>query len=309
MPAATRDAFAEALVRAGSDERIVVLTGDLRDSTRTEKFEEQYPDRFFDIGIAEKNMLGIAAGLALSGKIPWACSFSAFVTGRMEVVRVSIAYQEANVRIVGTHSGVGVGEDGYSQMACEDIASIRALPNVAVVNPGDAISTERAVEYLVEHEGPAFLRLTRQKVADVYDDGFRFEFGKAVQVREGSDVAILATGATLPEAVAAAERLGADGIGARVLDVHTIKPLDEDAVLRAASDCGALVTVEDHGVHGGLGGAVAEALATRDGRARLRILGVEGFGESGTSEELYAKHGIDAEGIARSTREFLDLRS
>jgi transketolase len=309
MPAATRDAFIEALVRAGSDERIVVLTGDLRDSTRTEKFEETHPGRFFDVGIAEKNMLGIAAGLALSGKIPWACSFSAFVTGRMEVVRVSIAYQEANVRIVGTHSGIGVGEDGYSQMACEDIASIRALPNVAIVNPGDAMSTERAVEYLVEHEGPAFLRLTRQKVADVYDDGFRFEFGKAVQVREGSDVAILATGATLPEAVAAAERLDADGVGARVLDVHTIKPLDEEAVLQAAADCGAVVTVEDHGVHGGLGGAVAEVLATRDGRAGLRILGVEGFGESGTSEELYAKHGIDAEGIARSTREFLDRRS
>jgi transketolase len=309
VPAATRDAFADALVRLGSDERIVVLTGDLRDSTRTEKFEEKYPDRFFDAGIAEKNMLGIAAGLALSGKIPWACSFSAFVTGRMEVVRVSIAYQEANVRIVGTHSGIGVGEDGYSQMACEDIASIRALPNVAIVNPGDAVSTERAVEYLVEHEGPAFLRLTRQKVADIHAEGFRFEFGKAVQVRDGSDVAILATGATLPEAVAAADRLDADGISARVLDVHTIKPLDEEAVLQAASDCGAVVTVEDHGVHGGLGGAVAEILATRDGRAGLRILGVEGFGESGTSEELYAKHGIDAEGIARSTREFLDRRS
>jgi transketolase len=309
VPAATRDAFAEALVRLGSDERIVVLTGDLRDSTRTEKFQEKYPDRFFDIGIAEKNMLGIAAGLALSGKIPWACSFSAFVTGRMEVVRVSIAYQEANVRIVGTHSGVGVGEDGYSQMACEDIASIRALPNVAIVNPGDAISTERAVEYLVDHEGPAFLRLTRQKLADVHDEEFRFEFGTAVQVRDGRDVAILATGATLPEAARAAELLDADGISARVLDVHTIKPLDEEAVLQAASDCGALVTVEDHGVHGGLGGAVAEVLATRDGRAGLRILGVEGFGESGTSEELYAKHGIDAEGIARSTREFLDRRS
>jgi transketolase len=309
MPAATRDAFADALVRLGSDERIVVLTGDLRDSTRTEKFEEKYPDRFFDVGIAEKNMLGIAAGLALSGKIPWACSFSAFVTGRMEIVRVSIAYQEANVRIVGTHSGIGVGEDGYSQMACEDIASIRALPNVAIVNPGDAISTERAVEYLVEHRGPAFLRLTRQKLADTHDEGFRFEFGKAVQVRDGSDVAILATGATLPEAVAAAELLDADGTSARVLDVHTIKPLDEGAVLQAASDCGAVVTVEDHGVHGGLGGAVAEVLATRDGRAGLRILGVEGFGESGTSEELYAKHGIDAEGIARSTREFLDSRS
>ena len=309
MPAATRDSFAEALIRMGGDERIVVLTGDLRDSTRTEKFQAEYPERFFDIGIAEKNMLGIAAGLALSGKIPWACSFSAFVTGRMEIVRVSIAYQEANVRIVGTHAGVGVGEDGYSQMACEDMASIRALPNVAIVNPGDPISTERAVEYLVEHHGPAFLRLTRQKVADVHDDGFRFEFGKAAQVRDGSDVAILATGATLPEAVSAAETLEAEGISARVLDVHTVKPLDQEAILQAASECGALVTVEDHNVHGGLGGAVAEVLATRDGKAGLRILGVQGFGESGTSAELYAKHGIDADGITRSTRELLEARA
>jgi transketolase len=308
MPAATRDSFAEALIRVGGDERIVVLTGDLRDSTRAEKFQAEYPERFFDIGIAEKNMLGIAAGLALSGKVPWACSFSAFVTGRMEVVRVSIAYQEANVRIVGTHSGVGVGEDGYSQMACEDMASIRALPNVAIVNPGDPISTERAVEYLVEHQGPAFLRLTRQKVADVHDDGFRFEFGKAVQVRDGSDVAILATGATLPEAVSAAQALEGEGISARMLDVHTVKPLDEEAILQAASECGALITVEDHNVHGGLGGAVAEVLATRNGKAGLRVLGVRGFGESGTSAELYAKHGIDADGIARSTRELLQAR-
>jgi transketolase len=308
MPAATRDAFADALVRVGDDERIVVLTGDLRDSTRTEKFLEKYPDRFFDVGIAEKNMLGIAAGLALSGKVPWACSFSAFVTGRLEVVRVSIAYQEANVRIVGTHSGIGVGEDGYSQMACEDIAAIRALPNVSIVNPGDPVSTERATEYLVDHRGPAFLRLTRQKIDDVHDGDFAFEFGRAAHVRDGSDVAILATGATLPEAVKAAETLDGDGISARVLDVHTIKPLDEEAILQSAGDCGAVVTVEDHSVLGGLGGAVAEVLATRDGNAPLRILGVRGFGESGTSEELYAKHGIDAAGIARSTTELLNSR-
>src|ERR687896_2700767 len=221
MPAATRDAFADALVRAGDDERIVVLTGDLRDSTRTEKFLERYPDRFIDVGIAEKNMLGIAAGLALSGKVPWACSFSAFVTGRLEVVRVSVAYQEANVRIVGTHSGIGVGEDGYSQMTCEDIASIRALPNVAVVNPADAVETEQAVEYLVDHEGPAFLRLTRQKVSDVNGPDYRFEFGKAVQLREGSDVAIVATGAAVGEAMKAAEALDGEGISARVLNAHT----------------------------------------------------------------------------------------
>jgi transketolase len=302
---ATRDAFADALVRLGSDQRIVVLTGDLRDSTRTEKFLERYPDRFFDVGIAEHNMLGIAAGLALSGKIPWACSFSAFVTGRFDVVRVSVAYQEANVRIVGTHAGVGVGEDGYSQMSLEDMASMRALPNMAVLNPSDAISTEGAVEYLVDHRGPAFLRLTRQKVDDVHGDDFRFEFGKAVRIRDGSDVVLIATGATVAEAVKAAESLGGEGVSARVLDVHTVKPLDEEAVLAAASECRAVITVEDHSIHGGLGSAVAEVLSARGGTAPLRIIGMREFGESGTSEELYRKFGLDAEGIAATARDLL----
>ncbi|MGH2740380.1 MAG: transketolase family protein [Actinomycetota bacterium] len=305
MGAATRDAFGEAIVRLGADERVVVLTGDLRDSTRTEKFAETYPERFVEVGIAERNMLGIASGLALSGKIPWACSFSCFVTGRFETLRVSIAYQEANVRIVGTHSGVGVGEDGYSQMALEDVAGIRALPNVAIVNPADGAETEQAVEYLMEHEGPAFLRLTRQSVDDVSPDGYRFEFGRAVRYREGSDVAIFGTGATVAEALKAAETLEADGVSARVLGIHTIKPLDEDAVLEAAGSCKRLVTVEDHSAHGGLGGAVAEVLATRDGGARLRIIGTHTFGESGTSEELYEKHGLSASRIAEQTSEFL----
>jgi transketolase len=307
MATATREAFGEAIVGVGADDRVVVLTGDLRDSTKTEKFRDTYPDRFVECGIAEKNMLGIAAGLALSGKVPWACSFSAFVTGRLEVVRVSIAYQEANVRIVGTHTGVGVGEDGYSQMALEDIAALRALPNVAIVNPADAVETQRAVEYLLGHRGPAFLRLTRQGVEDVNGDGYRFEFGQAVQLREGSDVALVATGATVGEAVKAAELLASAGISARVVNVHTIKPLDQEAVLGAASECRAVVTVEDHSAHGGLGGAVAEVLASRNGSlAPLRIIGTRTFGESGTAAELYAKFGLDASGIARTAREALD---
>jgi transketolase len=304
---ATRDAFGTTIVRVGADPRIVVLTGDLRDSTRTEEFAERYPDRFLDAGIAERNMLGIASGLALSGKIPWACSFSCFVTGRFETLRLSVAYQEANVRIVGTHTGVGVGEDGYSQMALEDMAGIRALPNVAIVNPSDAVETERAVEYLVEHRGPAFLRLTRQGVEDVNGDGYRFEFGKAVTLRDGSDVAILATGAPVGEAVDAAEKLSGDGISARVVNVHTIKPLDADAVRSVAAECRALLTVEDHSIHGGLGSAVAEVLSEGNGsRAPLRRVGMTTFGESGSPDELYAKFGLDAEGIARSARESLD---
>jgi transketolase len=310
MPAATRDAFGEALVRLGDDERIVVLTGDLRDSTRTEDFAEKYPDRFLECGIAESNMLGIASGLAMSGKIPWACSFSCFVTGRFETIRLSVAYQEANVRMVGTHAGIGVGEDGYSQMSLEDIAMMRSLPNVAVVNPADAVETDRAVEYLVEHDGPVFLRLTRQKVDDVNRPDYRFEFGKAVHVRDGNDVAIVSTGATTAEAMKAADILKeADGISVRVLNVHTIHPLDEDAILAAASDCRAVVTVEDHGVRGGLGSAAAEVLAQLDGNSRLHIIGLRTFGESGTSEELYDKYGLAGDRIADTVRQVLNSQS
>ena len=305
MGKATRDAFGEAIIRVGGDPRIVVLTGDLRDSTRTEEFAEKYPERFFEVGIAEKNMIGIASGLALSGKVPWVCSFSTFVAGRFEVVRMSVAYQEANVRIVGTHSGIGVGEDGYSQMSLEDLALMRTLPNMAVVNPADAVETERAVEYLVEHRGPAFLRLTRQGVEDVTPPDASFEFGKAVPLRSGTEVAVLATGAPVGEAVKAADALENEGISALVLNVHTIQPLDEEAVLDAASGRTAVVTVEDHSVNGGLGGAVAEVLAASGAHAPLRRVGMRTFGESGSPAELYAKYGLDADGIARSVREAL----
>jgi transketolase len=306
MGAATREAFGEAIVRVGEDPRVVVLTGDLRDSTRTEDFAERYPDRFFECGIAESNMLGIASGLALEGKVPWACSFSTFVAGRFETVRMSVAYQEANVRIVGTHSGIGVGEDGYSQMSLEDIAMLRTLPNMAVINPADGIETQGAVEYLVDHQGPAFLRLTRQGVEDVNGDGYRFEFGKAVPLREGTDVAIVATGAPVGEAVKAAELLDGDGVSASVLNVHTIQPLDEEAVLEAATGRRAVITVEDHSVRGGLGGAVAEVLASRNGSlAPLRIIGMRTFGESGSPAELYEKYGLTGDGIAGTVRDVL----
>lgn len=306
MGAATRDAFGEAIVRVGSDPRHVVLTGDLKDSTRTDAFQEAYPDRFIECGIAERNMVGVASGLALSGKVAWAASFSTFVAGRFETVRMSVAFQEANVRIVGTHTGVGVGEDGYSQMSFEDIALMRTLPNMAVINPADAVEAERAVEYLAtEHEGPAFLRLTRQGVDDVHEDGYRFAFGRIEQLRDGDDVAIFGTGATVGEALKAADALDADGVSARVLNVHTIKPLDADAVLGAAAECRALVSVEDHGVSGGLGGAIAEVLATRGTHAPLRIVGHTTFGESGGPAELFEKYGISGDRIAETTREFL----
>jgi transketolase len=306
MGKATRDAFGEAIVRVGDDPRVVVMTGDLRDSTRTEEFAEKYPDRFFELGIAEKNMIGVASGLALSGKVPWACSFSTFVAGRFEVVRMSVAYQEANVRIVGTHSGIGVGEDGYSQMSLEDLAMMRTLPNMAVINPADGVETERAVEYLVDHEGPAFLRLTRQGVEDVSPPDYAFELGKAIPLRNGTDVSILATGAPVGQAVKAADVLASEGISAQVLNVHTLQPLDEEAVVEAAADRRAVVTVEDHNVHGGLGGAVAEVLASRGVHAPLHRVGMRTFGESGSPDELYAKYGLDADGIARAVRSALE---
>jgi transketolase len=305
MGAATRDAFGKAIVRLGDDERIVVLTGDLKDSTRTDAFEEAHPQRFVECGIAESNMVGVAAGLALSGKIPWACSFSTFVVGRFETVRMSVAYQEANVRIVGTHTGIGVGEDGYSQMSFEDIACMRSLPNMAIVNPCDAVETDRAVEYLVDHEGPAFLRLTRQGVDDVHGNGYPFEFGKAEMLRDGTDVAILGTGATVQEALRAADELGEGGISARVLNVHTIQPLDRERVLGAAEECRALVTVEDHSAVGGLGGAVAEVLAERGSHVPLRIIGHRTFGESGAPDELFEKYGISGPRVAEATRGLL----
>jgi transketolase len=305
MGRATRDAFGEAIVRVGHDPRIVVMTGDLRDSTRTEEFAEKYPDRFFELGIAEKNMIGVASGLALSGKVPWVCSFSTFVAGRFEVVRMSVAYQEANVRIVGTHSGIGVGEDGYSQMSLEDLAMMRTLPNMAVINPADGVETERAVEYLVDHQGPAFLRLTRQGVEDVTPPDYAFELGKAIPLRNGTDVSILATGAPVGQAVKAADELDSEGISAQVLNVHTLQPLDEEAVVEAATDRRAVITVEDHNVHGGLGGAVAEVLASRGVHAPLHRVGMRTFGESGSPDQLYTKYGLDSEGIARIARDVL----
>ena len=302
MAKATREAFGEALVRLGDDERIVALDGDLMKSTYTHLFREQYPDRFVEVGIAESNMVGVAAGLALSGKVPWCASFACFVAGRLETIRMSVGYNEANVRIVGTHAGVGIGEDGASQMGLEDVAAMRALPNMTVVQPCDGPETERAVEALLAHEGPAYLRLTRQKVEDVSGEN-GFELGRAVVLRDGTDVALLGTGATVQEALAAADQLVGDGISARVINVHTIKPIDAETVLTAAGECGSLVTVEDHNVAGGLGSAVAEVLATGDaGGAGLTILGVQWYGQSGTGAELYDHYGISAKHVAAAAR-------
>jgi transketolase len=302
MAKATRESFGEALAELGDgDERIWALDGDLMKSTYTHLFREKHPDRFVECGIAEKNMIGVAAGLALAGKVPFAASFACFIANRVEVIRMSVGYTDVNVRLCGTHAGIGIGDDGASQMGLEDVASMRALPNMAVIQPADDRETRQAVEYLVGHDGPAYLRLTRQKLEDVNDDSYRFEFGKAVQLRDGSDVCLIGTEATVQEALKAADELARDGIESRVLNVHTIKPLDADAIRAAAAACGRIVTVEDHNVAGGLGSAVAEVLAMSDG-ARLSIVGVHDYGQSGSQEELYDAYGIDAAHVANVAR-------
>jgi len=302
---ASRAAFGEALTELGAkDERIVTLDADLSKSTMTTGFAKKYPERAFNVGIAESGMIGVAAGLALAGRVPFACSFACFLVGRFETIRVSVAYSDAPVKLVGTHVGVAIGEDGYTQMGLEDIACLRSLPNIPIVQPADEIETKQAVAYAVEHAGPIYLRLTRQNLEPVHDAAYRFRFGKADVLRAGSDVSILATGGPLWNALEAARRLAAEGIHAEVVNVATIKPLDEETILRAAGRTGHVVTVEDHSIHGGLGSAVAELLGEAMPTPMKRI-GVTTFGESGDAKGLYARHGLDADGITASVRKFL----
>lgn len=306
MPAkASRAAFGEALVELGGrDERIVTLDADLSKSTMTVHFAKKYPDRAFNLGIAESNMIGVGAGLALAGRIPFVCSFACFVVGRFETIRISVAYTGANVKIVGTHSGIAIGEDGYSQMGLEDIACLRALPNVAIVQPADEVETKQVVAWAVEHQGPVYLRLTRQNLEPVSPADYRFQLGRWTTLRPGADVTVIASGGTVFNALEAARQLETEGVSAEVVNAACIKPLDEDALVRAATRTRRVVTVEDHAIAGGLGGAVAEALGELL-PTPLRRLGVTGFGESGDPKGLYAKHGLDPAGIAASIKKFL----
>jgi transketolase len=306
-PKASRQAFGEALADLGAQyPDLVVLDADLAKSTKSLMFGERYPERFFELGIAEQNLVGVAAGLSLAGKNAFCCSFACFVAGRFETIKISVAYSGANVKIVGTHAGVGIGPDGYSQMGLEDLALMRTLPGMAVFQPGDELETRQVVEHLCRHRGPAYLRLTRQDLAAVHGPDYRFEPGKLDVLAEGKDVAILATGGPVGHAMQARERLAASGIDAAVVNVHTIKPIDRDGLFTWASKVPLIVTVEDHNVLGGLGGAVAEVLAERQGGARLYRHGIEDvFGESGETEDLYRKFRLDADGIETVVREQL----
>ena len=306
MPAkASRAAFGEALLELGAnDERIVTLDADLSKSTMTAAFAKKFPGRAFNLGIAEQNMIGVAAGLALTGKIPFAASFACFLVGRFETIRISVAYTNANVKLVGTHSGIAIGEDGYSQMGLEDIACIRALPNIPVIQPADELETRQVIAFAVEHQGPLYLRLTRQNLEPVSPSGYRFQLGKWQKLRDGGTVTIVASGGTVFNSLEAARLLAGDGIESEVLNAASIKPLDEEMLVASARRTGHVVTVEDHSIHGGLGGAVAEALSETL-PTPVRRLGVQGFGESGDPKGLYAKHGLDPAGIAASVRKLV----
>ena len=297
---ATRDAYGKALVDLGKvNERVVVLDADLSKSTKTAGFAAAYPQRFFNAGIAEQNLTGVGAGLAAAGKIPFISTFAVFATGRaFEQIRNSIAYPRLNVKIASTHAGITVGEDGGSHQSVEDIAIMRALPNMTVIVPSDGAETAAAVAAIAEYDGPVYLRLGRLAVPCINQADYRFEFGKGVLLKDGSDIAIFACGMMVSAALEAADLLAAKGIFAAVANIHTIKPLDTDFINSLATRCGCAATVEEHSIIGGLGSAVAETLAENCPVPLTRIGVNDCFGQSGKPDELLAYYGLTAENIA-----------
>ncbi|MDN5347761.1 MAG: transketolase [Clostridia bacterium] len=303
---ATREAYGRALVDLGRlERRIVVLDADLSKSTKTEYFAKEFPERFFNMGIAEQNLMGTAAGLALAGKIPFASTFAVFAAGRAyDQIRNTIAYPRLNVKIAATHAGLSVGEDGASHQALEDIALMRALPNMTVIVPADAEETRQAVKAAAEHYGPVYLRLGRMNVPRIYGNDYRFILGKADWLRRGHMATIIACGLMVAEALRAQEMLAAQGLEVGVLNMSTIKPLDREAVMEAA-ETGAIVTAEEHNVVGGLGSAVAEALVEMKPVPMKRVGVQDVFGESGSAEELLTKYGLTAGAILEAVKEVI----
>jgi transketolase len=307
MGKSSRLAFGEAIAELGDQyQGIIVLDADLSKSTMSNIFAKKFPERFFEMGIQEQNMIGTGAGLALSGKIPFICSFSCFVVGRFETIRLSVAYTNSNVKIIGTHSGIGIGEDGYSQMGLEDIALMRTLPNMKVLQPADEIETKQIIKYAVENEGPAFIRLTRQGLDNVHIDNYKFQFGKGDVLLEGNSATLFCTGGVVGNSLKAGIELKKDGIDIKVVNIHTIKPLDIELVINSAKATGKILTIEDHNIIGGLGSAVCEVLS-ENYPVKMKRLGVpDKFGESGSPEGLYEKYGFDVKGIVRSVKEFVN---
>ncbi|WP_122644136.1 transketolase family protein [Luxibacter massiliensis] len=304
---ATRESYGNALAELGKvHEDIVVLDADLAAATKTGVFKKAFPERFIDCGIAECNMVGVAAGLAAAGKVPFASSFAMFAAGRaFEQVRNSVGYPKLNVKIGATHAGISVGEDGATHQCNEDIALMRTIPGMVVLNPSDDIEAKAAVQAAYEHVGPVYLRFGRLAVPVINDKpDYRFELGKGVVLREGKDVAIIATGLPVANCLEAADKLAKDGIEAKVINIHTIKPLDEELVIASAKETGKVVTVEEHSVIGGLGSAVCDVLAQQAPTKVMKIGINDTYGESGPAAELVKKYGLDAESIYERVKGF-----
>ncbi|WP_010246016.1 transketolase family protein [Acetivibrio cellulolyticus] len=307
---ATREAYGNALAEIGADTRIVVMDADLSKSTKTEVFKKKYPERFFNMGIAEANMMSAAAGLASCGKVVFASTFAMFATGRaFEQVRNSICYPALNVKIGGSHAGLTVGEDGASHQVIEDIALMRSIPNMTVISPADAVEARHATIAAAMFEGPVYLRLSRLAVPVLFDENtYKFELGKGVTISEGTDVTIIATGYMVGKAVEAGEILKSQGISARVVNIHTIKPIDKDIIVRAAKETGAIVTCEEHTVMGGFGSAVAEVLV-ENYPVPVKMVGVQDkFGKSGKPDELIKLYGLTAENIVNKAKEAIAMK-
>ena len=302
---ATRDSYGNALTELGAKhENLIVLDADLAGATKTSIFKKAYPERHIDCGIAEGNMMGIAAGLAATGKVPFSSTFAMFAAGRaFEQIRNSIGYPKLNVKIGATHAGISVGEDGATHQCNEDIALMRTIPGMVVINPSDDVEAKAAVYAAYEHEGPVYLRFGRLAVPVINDrPDYTFELGKGITLKEGNDITIITTGLCVYESLEAAKMLEADGIHARVINIHTIKPLDEALVVKAAKETGRIFTVEEHSIIGGLGSAVCDTLAAQH-PARVTKIGVEDtYGESGPAVELIHKYGLDAEGIYKKIK-------
>jgi transketolase len=305
--AAMRDAYGEALLELGATNRDVVVIGaDTTGSLKSGVFATKFPERFFNVGIAEQNLVSIAAGMALAGKVAYAGTYAIFVPGKsVDQIRNNIAYPDLNVKLVCSHGGISVGPDGASHQQVEDIAIMRAIPKMKVVVPADAVSTKATVKAIASIPGPFYVRLTRSSTPVVYERGFEYQFGKAIVLSDGSDVALFACGIMVPEALKAAESLKSKGVSAAVVDLHTVKPLDSEAVVRFARRCGRVVTAEEHNVLGGMGSAVAEVLGESAPTPMKRVGVMDTFGESGEAGELLRKYGLTAANIEQSAEALL----
>ena len=302
---ATREAYGKALVKLGQvNDNVVVLDADLSKSTKTNDFYKAFPERFFNMGIAEQNLIGAACGLATAGKIPFASSFAMFATGRaFEVIRNSVAYPKLNVKVCATHAGLTVGEDGASHETVEDIAIMRVIPNMTVLVPADGVEAEQMILEAARVYGPMYVRLGRSAVPTLFDKNYKFEIGKGVVVREGNDATIIACGIMVNEAIIASETLKSEGINARVVNMSTIKPIDRELIINAAKETGVIVTAEEHSIIGGLGSAVSE-IVSEEYPVVVKKVGVKDlFGESGTPMELLKKHGLTADNIVEAVKQ------